>query len=62
MATEEKRVLRKVVMALKAARDHLDYCGYGDAWERECAQALGTEKKIKEGLVLGEALLKGEVT
>lgn len=23
--------------ALEAAKSHLEYCGYGDAWERECA-------------------------
>lgn len=24
----------------KEASDHLDYCGYGDSWERECAGDL----------------------
>jgi hypothetical protein len=23
--------------ALQCALDHLEYCGYGDSWERECA-------------------------
>lgn len=26
--------------ALEAAEEHLDYCGYGDNWERECAAGL----------------------
>lgn len=30
----------KLRAALKAAGEHLDYCGYGDAWERECSQGL----------------------
>ena len=29
--------IQQVVDALKAASDHLEYCGYGDNWERECA-------------------------
>ena len=32
--------------ALKAASEHLDYCGYGDSWERECAVEAGLEKQI----------------
>jgi len=26
-----------LLKALEAALNHLDYCGYGDSWERECA-------------------------
>ena len=29
--------LENLVYALREARDHLNYCGYGDSWERECA-------------------------
>ena len=28
---------------LHKAIDHLDYCGYGDSWERECSQQLQKE-------------------
>jgi hypothetical protein len=28
---------RELLEALKEAKGHLEYCGYGDAWERECA-------------------------
>lgn len=38
--------------ALQLASDHLDYCGYGDAWERECAEAAGLEKTISDALEL----------
>lgn len=34
----------KLLEALEAARDHLEYCGYGDSWERECAE----ESKLAE--------------
>src|SRR5262249_21154797 len=37
---------RQLLKALKAAKDHLDYCGYGDNWERQCAQAAKLEQTI----------------
>lgn len=42
--------------ALQAASDHLDYCGYGDAYERECAHASGLADQIETAL----ATLDGE--
>jgi hypothetical protein len=52
MITEELVKLQKQVAQLRevlqAASDHLDYCGYGDAWERECAGDL--EERISEAL------------
>ncbi len=30
----------ELLEALKAAEDHLDLCGYGDSWERECSEKL----------------------
>lgn len=35
---------------LVAASEHLDYCGYGDSWERECSGDL--EKDI--GVAIGK--------
>lgn len=37
---------QQLLEALVAASDHLDYTGYGDSWERECAQASKLEEKI----------------
>lgn len=32
--------LEKILLeALIKAKEHLEYCGYGDKWERECAEA-----------------------
>jgi hypothetical protein len=45
---EKVKILRQ---ALRAAIDHLDYTGYGDNWERECAM----EAKLPETL---EAAMK----
>ncbi len=39
--------------ALEAARDHLNYMGYGDSWERECARADGLPDKIEKALSCG---------
>jgi len=35
--------LNKIKRLLKAAYDHLEYCGWGDAWERECSEDLRKE-------------------
>ena len=32
--------------ALSDAIDHLEYCGYGDKWERECADYQGLSEKL----------------
>ena len=36
--------------ALKEAFDHLEWIGYGDAWERECARDAGLEQRVKAAL------------
>lgn len=33
---------------LVRANEHLEYCGFGDAWERECAKASGLTKDLEE--------------
>lgn len=46
----------KLYKALEKASEHLDYCGYGDSWERSCVpklpkiieSALNTYEKEKE--------------
>jgi hypothetical protein len=35
---------KNVYKLLKEAYDHLNYCNYGDSWERECAESL--QKKL----------------
>lgn len=45
-------VLGALVTALKEAGDHLEYCGYGDAWEREAAVDSGLREKIADALAL----------
>ena len=35
--------LEKVKRLLMEAYAHLNYCGYGDSWERECSEELRKE-------------------
>lgn len=35
-------------LALQEALEHLDYCSWGDAWERECADEDGLRKRLPE--------------
>lgn len=42
--------VRRLYNALTDAKDHLEYCGYGDSWERECADAAKLPKKIEDAL------------
>ena len=47
-----RHINTSLLEALKAASEHLDYCGYGDKWERECADSQGLPKKIEKALHL----------
>ena len=38
-----KPTYEELVKGLKDALYHLDYCGWGDAWERECSEDLRKE-------------------
>lgn len=42
--------------ALKEAREHLDWCGWGDSYERECARADGLPEKIDAAIAQAEAI------
>ncbi len=44
------KVARKLHKTLQMASDHLDFCCYGDEYERECAETQGLEKKIGAAL------------
>ncbi len=42
----EKTYTERLRGLLQEAYDHLDYCGWGDAWEREGAFARKLDKRI----------------
>jgi hypothetical protein len=39
---------KQLYTALKEAHAHLEYCNYGDEWERSCAEGL--DKQIRAAL------------
>lgn len=47
-----KTKIKKLRGALEAAKRHLEYCSYGDHWERECARQEKLEEKIDAALSL----------
>lgn len=57
---------RIVAEALMAAQRHLEYCGFGDNWERECADEEKLPQKIEEAvsiarLYMTEIVLSEEI-
>ena len=50
--------IKELLRVLKLARDHLEYCGYGDTWERGCAIDKGLPKLIDQTIVEAEKIEK----
>lgn len=40
----------ELLSALEAAKDHLEYLGYGDNWEKECAEEKNLPELIEEAI------------
>lgn len=54
MSTKPKKLTEKQLLELvKSLIEHLDYCGWGDKWEKERSEDLRkkVEKYKAEGLV-----------
>ena len=45
---ELKALIKLLGETLILAKEHLEYCGYGNSWERECALAAKLEDKIED--------------
>ena len=43
-------LIERLRESLEEAQDHLEYCGYGDEYERECADAQGLPELIEDAL------------
>jgi len=39
-------LFEELLDGLELAREHLEYTGYGDSWERECAYSEGLPEKL----------------
>jgi hypothetical protein len=50
---QSRRIIRQLVKALEHAQAHLDYCNYGDAWEKECAEHTKLPQRIARALKAG---------
>lgn len=46
--------------ALEDAENHLDFTGYGDSYERDCARQERLPEKIQEAIKAAEAHLNGK--
>ena len=44
----------ELLEALKSAQAHLEYCGYGDKWERECAREDKLSERISKAIAKAE--------
>ncbi len=51
-----KQEYKKLLKVLKKAQQHLDYCGYGDKWEQECAIFENLPCEINSAIKNGERL------
>lgn len=47
---EARENVKRLHDALQHASDHLEYCGYGDNWERECAMDSKLPEEIRAAL------------
>lgn len=53
----QRKLIEQLIATLKDAERHLDYCGYGDSWERSCARESGLAQKIRKTLDDADAYL-----
>jgi len=42
----KKKDWKELVKLFEEMAYHLDYCGYGDSWERECADASRLPERV----------------
>jgi hypothetical protein len=50
-------LIEQLTNALREAVGHLDYCGWGDRWERECAHASRLPEQLEAAVRAGESFL-----
>lgn len=48
-----------LLAALEDAVSHLEYCGYGDSWERECADDQKLPEKLDNAIERANKILEG---
>jgi hypothetical protein len=45
-----RKLIQQLVDALSVANYHLDYCNWGDSWERECAREAKSPEQLEAAL------------
>lgn len=55
---QSHKLVERLKETLLAAQSHLDYCGYGDKWERECAREEKLEERINDALSAAGAIME----
>lgn len=55
-SSDKERAARELAKALDEANNHLDYCGWGDSWEREGATAAKLPEKVEAALITAKRL------
>jgi hypothetical protein len=53
----EKEIIIELLNALILAEEHLDWCGWGDTYERECARNDKLPEVITNAIVLAREYL-----
>lgn len=53
-----KEDLQEIIDCLEMAYEHLEYCGWGDNWERECAIHNKMPEQIEKSIQIGQNILK----
>ena len=51
-------ITQKLLAVLKKAQTHLEYCGYGDTYEKECAMAEKLPEQIADVIKEAEEYAK----
>lgn len=55
----DKDVINVLLTTLKDAQAHLEYCSYGDNWERECARDAKLPERIAKAVEIGDQSQQG---
>lgn len=50
----DRELAQMLYLALKEATEHLEYCGYGDSWERQCAYSEKLPEKLEAAIEAAE--------
>jgi len=48
---DEKKLITTLGNALEAAAEHLEFCGYGDSYERSISNESGLQAKIEDAKI-----------